>query len=354
MALAAALASAQVNSEKARSLLARGMAKKPVVNIRAIICQRADYNSSVMQQVKVEMSRDGKIHQLVLAPISRQGLESVDDLHYVRSYSPDDRLLIVQPSLKQDPKDIAFQMNLVDRNYSVNIARRETIAGRPAVVVEATPKNKGLETRCYAIDEKTGFVLRLETCRPGKAPMLHFETKMVEYPSQIDGDCFKIDSKWTQTRTYDEREIVERGEKVPDLPFTPVLPQKLPLGFAIQEMEADNASSLPSLAVRLTDGLAKATVYQWPTKGVKRLPAPGGTLVRDAGAIRLLISGDVPDSVKKQLIEAFVNKLSKATDLSAESFMSWVSELQESLLALPLDRDLNINVMYIEVEPTSL
>lgn len=352
LTLISSLSFAQVDGAKARQLLMRGMGKKPLVNIRAIISQRQDYNSSVMQQIKVEMSKDGKMHQLVLAPISRQGLETVDDLEFVRSYSPDDRLLIVQPSIKREGNDVQFRMSLVDKNYKLSVDRREKIAGRNAVIVEAVPKNRELDTRCYAIDEKTGFVLRLETCRPGRQPMLHFETKIVSYPDEMPADAFKIDSRWTMTKTYEEREILTRGDSLPDLSFQPVIPKRLPMGFAIQEMEADIESKLPSLAIRMTDGLAKATVYQWPTKGVKRLPAPAGTLVRDSGNIRLLISGDVPDEVKQRLIDSFLEKLGERSKIDSRGIMAWALELQNGLIALPMDMEGDLQVL-IEIRPVS-
>lgn len=353
LALCACIASAQTDANRARALLARGMGKKPLCNIRAIMLQRLDYNSNVMQQIKVDMSKEGKTHQLVLAPISRQGLEIVDDLKFTRSYSPDDRLLVIQPSQKRDNGDVQFRMGLVDKNYKLNIDRREKVAGHMAVVIEAVPRNPELETRCYAIDEKTGFVLRLETCRGKSEPMLHFEAKAVEYPSDIDDDTFKIESKWTMTRSYDEREIFDRGDDLPELNFKPVIPKRLPFGFVIQEMETDTQSSLPSLAVRMTDGLAMATVYQWPTRGRKKLPAPAGTLVRDAGNIRLLISGDIPDAVKQRLIDSFAEKMGDRTSIDPAAIMSWVSELGEDLIALPFDKDLEVNVLYIELSPAS-
>src|SRR5579862_5187118 len=68
-------------SKSARQYIFLSMSRLPMTNVRVVISQRLFYTSNVFQQIKVEMNRDGKLHQVVLAPLSLQGMEAVDDGH---------------------------------------------------------------------------------------------------------------------------------------------------------------------------------------------------------------------------------------------------------------------------------
>ncbi len=307
-----AMAQTAPEATKARQFLQLAMGRRPIVNVRAIISQRFQ-ESNVMQQVKVEMSRDGKLHQTVLSPLSMQGFECVDDGEQMMTFSPDDRSIIVQASNAAKASDVKYRMALVDRNYTLKIERRDRVAGRAALVIAATPRNAGLETRCYTIDEKTGFLLRLETCK-GEDKTMHFDTKLVEYPHDIPDEAFEMHASGTRKQVYDTWQQCPSVKNVAlnnQLGFAPIVPKMLPFGFAIQEVQSDTRSKLPSVAVRLTDGLAIATVYQWQKRGPRSNKVPDGTRVADAGYVRVLIAGDVPEDIKQRLLESFIKAAAK-------------------------------------------
>lgn len=292
---------------RARQLLQLGMGRQAIYNVRAIIVQR-DSGSDVLQQIKVEMSKAGKIHQIVLAPLSIQGTELVDDGVVTLTYTPDDRSVLQQPSAKMDVDDVRFRMKLVERNYTLRIDRKEKVAGRAALVVQAMPKNDDLEMRCYSIDEKTGFLLRLETCKEGAAPVMHFEAKMVDYPAEFPENTFRLDASIGVRVKRVESQCVSptSGNKLrEDLHFQPVVPDNLPYGFAVQELQSSSGSGVPALAVRVTDGLAKATVLEWRSTHAQRSSFPG-TISANTGKLTLLISGDIPEDVKDRILRAFV------------------------------------------------
>src|SRR4051812_1759617 len=72
---------------RARQLLQRAISRQPIFNVRAIIIQRLDYSNPLMQSIKVEMSTDRKVHQIVLAPLRIAGQELVDDGVSTKTYS---------------------------------------------------------------------------------------------------------------------------------------------------------------------------------------------------------------------------------------------------------------------------
>lgn len=315
--------------EKARKLLQLGMGSRPVVNVRAIIYQRID-TSNVMQQIKVEMSTKGKIHQIVLAPMRYLGYDLVDDGITTKTYSPDDRSMIVQPSARQDTADLQFRMGLVDRNYKLTISGREKIAGCNALVIQANPKFEALETRCYAVDEKTGLLLRLETCRDGRKPVVQFETKMVEFPKEFSEDTFKLDAPMgVSVKKFSQRCVSPESaaELTKELGFHPVVPDDLPYGFEVHQLQASVNSGVPAVSVRVTDGLAKATIFQWRNSG-SGAPAPDGMTAAHTGRLTLLISGDLPEQVRQALLQSFVRAARTEGAIVLESGeVSWAQEL---------------------------
>ena len=339
-------------SDRAQQLLEEAMGRVPRMNVRAIIVQQ-DFASKVMQQIKVEMSRGGKIHQIVLAPLSFQGIELVDDGVRTLTYTPDDHCVIEQPSARQDADDVPFRMKLVRRNYELKIDRKDRVAGRAALVIKAVPKDDDLPTRCYTVDEKTGFLLRLETCREGADPVMNFEAKVVEFPSDFPENTFRLDaSLGTLHRKFEPRCVPPgSGDKlVEDLRFQPVIPNNLPCGFEVQELQA-SSDSVPALAIRVTDGLAKATVLEWRSRS-PHSGAPEGTLVANTGRLTILISGDIPKEVKDRILETFVKASRGERLLDVPTLaLSWVQELRCDISLFPLDRDPEETSLYIFAVP---
>jgi negative regulator of sigma E activity len=326
----------------AKSLVRKTMSRQPSVNTRAIIMQRTDSRSGVMQQIKVEISKSGNLHQIVIAPTSSQGIELVDDGKTTRIFTPDDRKIIVQPSGCQDAQDIDFRMRLVDRNYNLKVLRRERVAGRDAIVVEASPRNSELETRCYSIDRETGFLLRLETCQQGRSPVLLFETKMVEFPSEFSDATFRLMPAGVVTQHYRPTSVAPESwnKLTSELGFRPVVPTSLPLGFSIQQLQCENDSAVPAVAIRVTDGLARATVYQWQRRGKSRGKIPEGTIARSAGTLTIMIAGDLPREVKERIIDSFVSSSRGERALGIPiSAASWALELGCQINVFSLDKD---------------
>lgn len=86
--------------------------------------------------------------------------------------------------------------------------------------------------------------------------------------------------------------------------FTPVLPPKLPFGFIVQESQIAGSDGNRFYAIRLTDGLISATVYQWKSWHKSPLPAgPGETLSMNSITFRIV--GELPDEAAFSILESF-------------------------------------------------
>lgn len=321
----------KAESKGLRDIFQIAIGRVPKQNVRAIISQR---NENVTQSISVEMSSDGKRRQIVVAPLRYQGYELVDDGITTKTYSPDDRIVTIQPSGRTLPVDARKLMALIDRNYDLRVEGHDRVAGRMAVIIAAVPKNGDLETRCYTIDEKTGYLLRLETCRDNGAKTLHFETKAVSFPSDFAEDTFQFDDSAPSITRHQKMEHrcvkpSESGKLRGELGFEPVMPQDLPNGFEIQELQTTATAAVPALAVRVTDGLAKATIYQWKNRNGGSNQIPEGTLVRSNGRMTFMISGDLSREVKESLIQAFVKgSRQERAEAIPDNVLSWVLELQ--------------------------
>lgn len=317
-----------------RRLLELGIGYKPITNVRAIIYQTME-GTRVKQQIKVEIDRSGKLHQTILAPMQFIGTDLVDDGKWTSTYSPDDKTLIIQPSARQDQDDLPFRMKLIDQNYRLEFSGREKIAGREAVIVEANPKSGYLDKRCFAIDEKTGLLLRLQTCPSGTAPVVQFETKMVDFPDEFAEDTFKRPTltgvnvkRYTRNKCYSPQSTEELTKA---LGFKPVVPDNLPHGFAIQQLQSSNNSNVPAVLVRITDGLAKGTVFQWRSPNRPSSAAPDGMAAAWTGKLTLLISGDLPARAKEAILKAFVQAArAEGASIVETGRSSWVLELPKS------------------------
>jgi hypothetical protein len=85
----------------------------------------------------------------------------------------------------------------------------------------------------------------------------------------------------------------------------------LPFGFALQDAQINDSGNYRSIAVRITDGLVKGTVYQYSTTTAKNLKAMPGTTIGDAAGIRFFIAADIPEEARERILEAFIEATRK-------------------------------------------
>jgi hypothetical protein len=175
-----------------------------------------------------------------------------------------------------------------------------------------------METRRYYIDERTGFLLQLETIEPGESPKLAFKAQAVNYPPNISSQVFEIRTEPDNGRkiVYRRRTgLYESPKNDVGLGFTPVLPRDLPFGFSLQDAQINEGQQWRSVAVRITDGLVKGTVYQWSGKDTSvKIKAMPGTTIGEGGGLKLVVAADVPESVRRKILQAFIEAADRQND----------------------------------------
>lgn len=301
--------------QKARRLLLHGLERIPCFNVIAVIMYSSP-DGDESEQVKVELRRDGRMHRTVLAPLSRQGLESVDDGKTMRTFVPDRNMVMIQQSSLTSAISTSQRLNLIDRNYRLRIEDPQKIANREAFVILASPRASELEARRLYLDASTGYVLKLEIVSGGHSKP-RIEAKSVSYPRELPDSLFELKLLGeTQTRRFPDPTDL-RDVPADELPFKPMLPTKLPFGFVVSNAEF-NAGKWKSIAVRITDGLVRGTVYQAKNQPGPELPGDGASQ-RMVGDIRLTVLIDAPEAVRERILQSF-----------AQAF-------QNGLARLPLD-----------------
>jgi hypothetical protein len=81
----------------------------------------------------------------------------------------------------------------------------------------------------------------------------------------------------------------------------------MPMGFAMQEMQVTQSDRWRSVAIRVTDGLVRGTVYQWLSKGEDReVDGMDENSVMKVGDVRMMIVSDLDAPRRQAMLEAFV------------------------------------------------
>jgi outer membrane lipoprotein-sorting protein len=314
LVVVAALAHAQAGSQQARDLLLRSMQPRSAHNVVAIIVQRDPAGEGSMQTVKVERARDGRVRHTILQPLRNAGIESIDDGQITRIYLPDRKLLIEQESAIRSAGDANWRMDLASRNYTFRTAGNTRIAGRTATAVIAQPRHPEIGVRRYYLDADTAYPLRMEVEEGGRR-RVHFDTRDIRYPKELGDDLFQMRIlTGVQRERYTKPPTAGNAGAAARLAgFQPIVPDELPLGFRIQEIELNDNPRWKCLKFRITDGLVRATVYQWridPRNVPVQAFEESSTL--DIGGLRLMIVSDLGPRVRERILAGFAERLRRS------------------------------------------
>ncbi len=302
-----------VSSAKALEVLTRSMQRVCLANVIAIMVQNGADAETGPQRVKLERAKDGRVHHTVLAPLRLQGIESVDNGDFQFVYWPDQKTVIQQDSSLKVPCDAPERVNLAARNYVVTLETKGTVAGRKTVCVTAVPKHSQLTVRRYYIDVATYYPLKLETV-DADGPKTVFEAKDVQYPRNMADATFKLATpRGTNVVRYSRpRDIRSLDEAKEIVGFSPIAPTVLPFGFELQDLQVKLEDSWKPVMLRLTDGLVRATVYQWRSDGkdlaIKSLT---GKTMGEVNGIQILVVSDQGPEFRTKLLESFIKRGSR-------------------------------------------
>lgn len=323
-----ALGSVSVNADQSRQtkrikeMLVRGMDLVPGRNIVAIIDQPLMDGSSAKQKIKLEISKDGKIHKQILEPLSMQGIEIVDDGKQLSIYEPDERKISrqVSPRIRDmESKDSKFRIELIVKNYRLKMVPGPDRDDRDTVVITAIPRNPELETRRITLDKETAFPLKLESVSKSGSAKVTYEVSSVEFPKELSSDTF--DFRFTNARVLNFPVVASTGGSH----MHPILPEDLPMGFEVQGCDPVPSTRWKAMVVRVTDGFVRGQLYQWKPgeSDPPELPTMGQYSKGESNGIVFLLIMDAPPSVREKLIGAFKEAASK----DAPRFRSQTTEV---------------------------
>lgn len=294
-----------VLDDNAKDLLLRSMEHAYKVNVRAVVVQRCA-ETNALQHIKIEQTKSGLSRYTILLPIQEQGVESVDDGMRAVTYLPNHKVVLIQDSSRHADKDAKKRLALAEANYQLSWQHSRRVAGRETICVTAVPKHGSLEKRKFYIDSKTAYLLRFETVGRDGRTSLKYDTKSVSYPSSMEDPGISPNAVGVSTVRSHRRACGHRDQAVAEAGISPLIPDRLPLGFVIRESEITRTSNWKAVAIRVTDGLVKGTVYEWrPTAGSDdEAVAPDRTMIQARG-LKLMMVADIPEAARMQILRTF-------------------------------------------------
>ena len=292
--------------DDADAWLLKSMRRNFSTHVIAVIIQRDPSDDDQHQTVRVERSKDGKVHHVVLQPLRRQGTESVDDGRRLRVYLPDQNVMIDQASPHLQEDDAGTRWKLAKKNYDLKFGEAVKIAGRETRCIVAVPHDSRMETRRYYVDRKTGYPLRMETISDDSPRRIIYDTREIQFPAEIDRERFEMNPVGgARVLSYDPPQSLKPADAKRKLGFSPILPSNLPMGFKVQDMQLTTSDRWRALAVRVTDGLVKATVYQWLSSDQVKIRSMEMGTSGTVGDVRLLVVSEMSTEIRRDLLRAF-------------------------------------------------
>lgn len=308
---------------RAIDVLLRAMDRTANTPVSGIFYQKSFGGFRCHAQVQIDQSRDGRIRVGMLQPLSMQGVTSVDDGKTWTTYFPDDRRMVVQESPRASQPDPRWRLEIAQRNYSFRMEPGEQVAGRRTIAVVAVPRNEGLPVRRYTIDQERSYMLRLETIGDDDRPNVLLDTKDISFPNDVDARLFDIRPIGdVRTIKLDAPTRFQSSRKAaPLVGFRPIVPEDMPFGFVVSDKLFTASDEAKFVAIRISDGLVTATVYQWDGRKPAQ-PWPASGRDREVEGIRLRLIGDLPDGVMSKVLDSFIRKAVKNIGQSLETLQA--------------------------------
>ncbi len=306
---------------KARDTLFRCIDRGSLVTMTAIVVQKGTTASCPPTlQMKIAQDRNGNKAVTILQPMSSAGIKSVKKDGKMSQYNPDENRVLVQPAPKFEREEAKVRMGLADQNYKFSLEPNGMIAGQETVVVTATPKYPDLPVRRYSIDIEKDVLLRLELIDEGGKKSTVFDTQAVWYPNSLPDETFELKTIGrvrvinVPGPTRIDNPTLARMQTGIDF----ALPKELPFGFVVRDPLIAGDEGKRYIAVRITDGLLMATVYQWDRRLGEILGRDEMGVDRFVGGLRIRLVGDLPQVVHHRLMDLFVKEAGKVFRPDAE------------------------------------
>ncbi|HVL38233.1 MAG TPA: hypothetical protein VM328_02470 [Fimbriimonadaceae bacterium] len=301
------------SAQSAQEILLKSMVEGRRIPLTAII---QNSSGGMMSQVKLEQQKSGYTRVTVLQPLSRAGMASIDDGKKWVTYIPDRLRLVIQESPRKnmiDPKEL---LRIATRNYTFRFEADDEVAGQKVRTILAVPKSRDLPMRRYSVDKETCYLLRLEVIEAGVPSTVH-DTKSIKYGDGRDEKPLELNppERTRQIHLAPHIKMSSPTHAKRELGFEPVLPSKLPYGFVIHQRHIVKDEDGRFLAVRVTDGLASGTIYQW-SKSDSQQPWKFDEKLGDVElrGVCFRVAGDMPARIRFKLLESFIGPMRSAPE----------------------------------------
>jgi hypothetical protein len=276
-------------------------------NVVALIDQRDPFGPG-WQRVKIVRDKKGQVFKSVLSPLREQGVESLDDGKRWRTMLPDERVVIDQKSTRAELRSSAARLNLVRANYQFKLLGQSEVADHSCYRVEISPTCSQLPTWILYLESKTCYPLRVDTQKNGKTSV-RFISRVIDFPKKLDCGLMSLNvPKDYKCETFDRpRDLTSATGLQKQLGFDPIIPPKLPFGFRTQDMQISRSDSWNTLIIRLGDGMARASVYEYLLgKGIHGMRPFLHSSQSQIGNTQIMIVSDISENCRRKLLSGFL------------------------------------------------
>jgi hypothetical protein len=146
---------------------------------------------------------------------------------------------------------------LAARNYRLEEMAGESVAGRPAYVLEMRPHQAGRPSYRLWIDQSLGLALGLETRDGAGKPIARWMFESLELGAADWGEA----GAGPRSAPLSLEELLERR------PFSLWLPQRLPSGYAFHRARVHGPAGRGGVTVGYTDGMNVISIIQRNQEG---------------------------------------------------------------------------------------
>lgn len=318
--LSAGAAFAQTGAQaiKCWQLLGKAMENQRKVTCKGLILCPDPMNPDSLLSVWSEQVGGGQLKMTVLNPLSSQGITSLDNGHDWITYTPDQNRLMIEASPREEETERTERnrIRLAETNYILSLVPDVEVAGRRCHELKAVAKHPEMPVRLYAIDKQKDYLLRMLSVSPGDRRIL-LDTKSIDFPHSIPDEDFELEPHSdAHMVTYAAPVTITINKETKQVVgFRPAVPSSLPFGFVVEAPQVVESRNGKFLAVRITDGLANATVYEWSDhKNQPRARVASQSDYKSANGIRIRVKSDLPRQVEGGLLDCFIKEALKRVE----------------------------------------
>ena len=270
-------------------------------------------SGTIVYKLSVEPSAK-TVHVNIISPSSMAGTRSVDNSRTLRTYFPNQKEILEQPSPQKFRTSTKTRMELIQRNYRLSLVAGREIAERKTYLIELKPKEPSVGTRRVLIDQDKGTILASYLRDPATRTEFTLSTTLVvNYNVKFAPGEFDLPKDIIPTKEVMPIELSQFKDAAKKLGFAPRIPPTLPYGFQIVSRQVVGSQEKPFLAIRVSDGMNNVNVYQWNIKKFDgKSPMSNVRTKQDPYRITYYVDGDAPIGILNAIRDAFIARASQS------------------------------------------